>query len=190
MNQLGPDMGDYPLAGTTEVDEKNMPTQVLADIFDILTTTTDIASYLMKIPYIPYFQTSRYRVQAMIDLADIQPGDLAVDLGTGDGRIAIALAKAGAAVTAYELDDNMQALAQKNAAEAGVDITFLQKDFWDEDLSPFHIVCCYPMPPIMKELEKKLMDELKPGSRVLLNYFPFEHWKETIKKDNVFLYIR
>ena len=25
MNQLGPDMGDYLLAGTTEVDKKNMP---------------------------------------------------------------------------------------------------------------------------------------------------------------------
>lgn len=68
----------------------------------------------MSIPYIPYFQTSRYRVQAMIDLANIKPGEKAADLGTGDGRIAIALAQAGAVVDAYELDDERIKEAQEN----------------------------------------------------------------------------
>lgn len=72
----------------------------------------------MDIPYIPYFTTSRYRVQAMIELAEIQPGERAADLGTGDGRIAIALAKAGAIVDAYELDDERIKEAKENIEEA------------------------------------------------------------------------
>lgn len=142
----------------------------------------------MTIPYIPYFETSRYRVHAMIDLAEIKPGEKAADLGTGDGRIAIALAKAGAIVTAYELDDKLRMLAKENATKEDLQINFLKKDFWEEDLSQFSIICCYPMPTIMGRLEKKLETELKPGSRVLLNYFPFLHWKEKARKDNVFLY--
>lgn len=200
----------------------------------------------MSIPYIPYFTTSRYRVQAMIDLADIKPGEKAADLGTGDGRIAIALTQAGALVDAYELDDEMIKLAQKNKKEAfspvilnesegsqsinvipaftleekaGIQLNrsfeqvsesrsrisytvnksgitskpitppiVLKKDFWCEDLSKYSIICCYPMPTIMGRLEKKLKDELQPGSRVLLNYFPFKHWKLAETKDNIFLY--
>lgn len=142
----------------------------------------------MSIPYIPYFQTSRYRVQTMVDLADIQPGEKAADLGTGDGRIAIALAKAGAEVTAYELDDELRTVAIQNAQNEDVKINFVKKNFWYEDMSGYAIICCYPMPDIMGRLEKKLLEELKPGSRVLLNYFPFLHWKLETTKDNIFLY--
>lgn len=142
----------------------------------------------MNIPYIPYFETSRYRVQAMVDLAEIQPGEKAADLGTGDGRIAIALAKAGAVVDAYELDDERIKEAKENIKNMGVNVTILKKDFWLEDLSQYSIICCYPMPTIMGRLERKLQNELRPGSRVLLNYFPFLHWKEKGEKDNIFLY--
>lgn len=151
----------------------------------------------MTIPYIPYFTTSRYRVAAMIELAEITPGEKAADLGTGDGRIAIALAKAGAVVTAYELDDERIEEAKRNieqewipgqARDDRAKPVIIKKDFWTEDLSQFSIVCCYPMPTIMGRLEKKLKDELKPGSRVLLNYFPFTHWKLEKTKDNIFLY--
>lgn len=170
----------------------------------------------MPIPYIPYFQTSRYRVQAMIDLAEIKLKEKAADLGTGDGRIAIALALAGAIVDAYELNDdrikeakeNIQTviLGNETTQESNKERswtnqddnsknrikvtlpTILKKDFWFEDLSQYSIICCYPMPTIMGRLEKKLLDELKPGSRVLLNYFPFKHWKLDKTKDNIFLY--
>lgn len=188
----------------------------------------------MTIPYIPYFQTSRYRVQTMIDLAEIKSGEKAADLGCGDGRISIALSLAGAITTAYELDEKLIQLAKENIknsffnrhsehskstsfAEAAqseeshsikkdpspllhfaqddkktqmdfIPPTILKKDFWFENLSQYSIICCYPMPTIMGRLEKKLQEELKPGSRVLLNYFPFKHWKLEATKDNIFLY--
>ncbi|HEX7042828.1 MAG TPA: methyltransferase domain-containing protein [Patescibacteria group bacterium] len=142
----------------------------------------------MNIPYIPYFTTSRYRVEAMVELSKIKPGEKVADLGTGDGRIAIAFAKKGASVDAYELDDKLFSLARENATKENVHINFLKEDFWFEDLSKYSIICCYPMPTIMGRLEKKLMDELTPGSRVLLNYFPFKHWKLVKSKDNIFLY--
>ena len=144
----------------------------------------------MDIPYIPYFTTSRYRVQAMVELAEVKFGERVADLGTGDGRIAIAFAKAGAIVTGYELDEEKIKLARENSQKENANITVLKKDFWFEDLSQYSIICCYPMPTIMGRLEHKLQNELKPGSRILLNYFPFLHWKQKAKKDNVFLYER
>jgi 16S rRNA A1518/A1519 N6-dimethyltransferase RsmA/KsgA/DIM1 with predicted DNA glycosylase/AP lyase activity len=146
---------------------------------------------MRNIPIIPYFQTSRYRVQAMVDLAKPTPDDLVADLGMGDGRISFAFAKTGAQVHGYEIDEELIKALEVNIKSGSISgIKIYKRDFWFEDLSKYTIVCCYPMPTIMGRLEKKLKDELKPGARIVLNYFPFLHWKEKKIKDNVYLYIR
>lgn len=148
------------------------------------------------IPTIPYFQTSRYRVETMVELAEVKPGEKGADLGSGDGRIVIAFAKipfmgakAGIEMHGYETDKELLKLSEENIRNINVPNAFIHdKDFWLEDLSLYDIICCYPMPTIMGRLERKLQEELKPGARVLLNYFPFKHWKEKRIKDNIFLY--
>ena len=42
-----------------------------------------------------YDPTKRRRVEEMIKIANIKPGEKAADLGAGDGRLVIALAKSG-----------------------------------------------------------------------------------------------
>jgi cyclopropane fatty-acyl-phospholipid synthase-like methyltransferase len=144
---------------------------------------------MTAIPKIPYFQTSRYRVETMVELADIKPGEKGADLGSGDGRILIAFAKKGVAMHGYEISDELIRESRENIAKENVKNAFIHTtDFWQEDLSIYDIICCYPMPTIMGRLEHKLQKELKPGSRILLNYFPFKHWKEKKIKDNIFLY--
>lgn len=144
---------------------------------------------MQGVPKIPYFQTSRYRVNTMVELAKAKPGEVGADLGTGDGRIAIAFAQTGIEMHAYEIDDNLREQAKKNINRiATKNIILHNQDFWTVDLSHYSFVCCYPMPAIMGRLEKKLQGELQPGSRVLLNYFPFFHWKEKAIKDNIYLY--
>ena len=142
-------------------------------------------------PKIPYFETSRYRVTTMVELAGIKYGDFGADLGSGDGRISIAFAKAGVAMDGFEIDENLRKLSLENIQKESLkNIRIINEDFWTKNFSGYSIVCCYPMPSIMGRLEKKLKDELKPGARVLLNYFPFLHWKEKAIKDNIYLYIR
>lgn len=147
---------------------------------------------------IPYFKTSRYRVETMVELADAKIGEKVADLGSGDGRIVIAFAKVPFMGTkhkiethGYETDDDLRTLSKQNIEDLNLKNAIIHnKDFWDEDLSPYDIICCYPMPTIMGRLERKLQKELHPGARVLLNYFPFKHWKEKKVKDNIFLYVK
>jgi protein-L-isoaspartate O-methyltransferase len=145
----------------------------------------------MSVIKIPYFKTSRYRVETMVKLANPQLEEKAADLGSGDGRIVIAFANAGIEMHGYEIDDELRKLSEQNIKDLKLNNVFIHnKDFWEEDLSQYNIICCYPMPTIMGRLERKLQEELKPGSRVLLNYFPFKHWKEKKIKDNIFLYVK
>lgn len=141
---------------------------------------------------IPYFATSRYRVDTMVNLSSVTQIDKVADLGTGDGRIAIAFAKEGAWVDAYELDNDLIKKAKEAIKKEKLEshIKIIKKDFWEADLSSFDIICVYPMPDIMALLEEKLLRELKPGARVLLNYYPFTNWRFTTCENNVYLYVR
>ncbi|HXW03708.1 MAG TPA: class I SAM-dependent methyltransferase [Vicinamibacterales bacterium] len=51
-----------------------------------------------------------------------------LDVGTGTGRAAIALARRGAAVTGVDASDTMLAVARRRAREAGAAVTFEQGD--------------------------------------------------------------
>ncbi|SRR6266568_1394007 len=146
---------------------------------------------MSSIPKIPYFQTSRYRVETMVELAEVKPGEIGADLGSGDGRIASAFAKQGVEMHGYEIDEDLKRLSEENISKLKLKNTFIHnKDFWQEDLSVYNIICCYPMPTIMGRLERKLQEELRPSARILLNYFPFKHWKVKTIKDNIFLYCK
>ena len=142
-------------------------------------------------PFIPYFQTTRYRVQAMVDLAHILPGDMHADLGSGDGRILIAFAKAGALSHGYELNEELLEKAANDikAADLPPSIVLHKKDFWQEDLSPYSIITVYGMPDIMDALRNKLNSELKTGTRVLSNYYPVPGWTPEATKDAIYKYV-
>jgi 16S rRNA A1518/A1519 N6-dimethyltransferase RsmA/KsgA/DIM1 with predicted DNA glycosylase/AP lyase activity len=144
---------------------------------------------MSAIPKIPYFQTSRYRVETMVELANPKLGENGADLGSGDGRIVTAFAQREIAMHGYEIDEELIKLSEEKIEELKLNNAFIhKKDFWQEDLSRYDIICSYPMPTIMGRLEKKLQEELKPGARILLNYFPFKHWKLEKTKDNIYLY--
>ena len=69
----------------------------------------------------PYVQTPQNVVDTMLRIAKVGPGDYVIDLGSGDGRMVItAAARHGARGFGVDLDRNLVALANRNAAKAGV----------------------------------------------------------------------
>ncbi len=126
----------------------------------------------------------------MVELSSIKHGKTVADLGSGDGRISIAFAKRGGIVTGYELDPELVKKSNILISQAKINqsIHILNKDFWSTNLSKFDIVTIYPMPDIMLPLEKKLLNELKPGAQVLTNYYQFPKWVSIVCKNNIYLY--
>jgi 16S rRNA A1518/A1519 N6-dimethyltransferase RsmA/KsgA/DIM1 with predicted DNA glycosylase/AP lyase activity len=126
----------------------------------------------------------------MVELSEIKVGERVADLGSGDGRISIAFGKKGAIVTGYELDDRLIKESQKEIQnqKLGNNVIIKKEDFWNTDLSSYDVIVVYPMPDIMAPLEKKLLEELKDGARVLSNFYTFPKWKYTECKDKIYLY--
>ena len=49
----------------------------------------------MSVKSIVYFPTPDEAIDKMLELVDVKPGDVLHDLGCGDGRVLIAVAKKG-----------------------------------------------------------------------------------------------
>lgn len=135
-----------------------------------------------------YVPSRKDRIDKIIELAEIKPGEKAVDLGSGDGRLVIALAKAGAEAYGYEIDPTLVRSSKKNIQEAGLKAFIEWGSFWQADLSQFDVVVIYGMSHVMKRLEKKLGKELRKGTRVICNSFEFPNWSCKKKENNVYLY--
>src|ERR671916_438041 len=76
-------------------------------------------------------------VEKMLDMAQVTPQDIVMDLGSGDGRNIIAAAKRGATAIGVEFNPEMVALSNRTAREAGVEgkATFIEGDMYTADIS-------------------------------------------------------
>lgn len=81
-------------------------------------------------------------------LRTAEQGDKVLDLCTGSGCIAIALAKKGTekelTVTASDISADALALAQENAKRNGADIKFIESDLLEGVRGKFNIIVCNP----------------------------------------------
>lgn len=142
---------------------------------------------------VPYVPTSQSVVNAMLDLAKVQPGETHYDLGCGDGRIVIAAAKRGAKATGIDLDPQRIKEANENAEKAGLTgkVTFIEGDLFDFDFSKADVLTLYLLPSVNLKLRPKILKELKPGTRVVSHAFDMGDWEpeKEITVDGSTLYL-
>ncbi len=121
----------------------------------------------------PYVQTKDGQLKTICHYG--QKATRAVDLGSGDGRIAIALAQSGVPqIEGYEINPWLVLLSRQRIKKLGLThkITIHWQSFWHTDLSSFDLVIVYGIPYIMNRLFHKLASETKPGTIILSNGFP------------------
>lgn len=126
-------------------------------------------------------------VTAMLKAANVGPSDYVVDLGSGDGRIAIAAAKEfGARAKGIEYNPEMVSLANREARRQGVAdrVTFERGDIFKSDFSKANVVTLYLLPDLNLRLRPTIL-RMRPGTRVVSNSFTMGEWDadQTIRAD-------
>ena len=132
--------------------------------------------------------TPERMIRRMLQLADVTPDDLVVDLGAGDGRIPVYAAKHfGARAIGVELEANLVGLSIESATAQGVShlARFVQQDLFDFDLSGATVIALYISPAVMTKLKPRLLG-LKPGTRVVSHHFILGEWEpdETVRVED------
>jgi cyclopropane fatty-acyl-phospholipid synthase-like methyltransferase len=142
----------------------------------------------------PYAPSNISDIEALLAFAQIKPGDVVADLGSGDGRAVILMAQQGAIVTGYEISPLLVLWARLKKWRApkhlARNITFECKSFWNTDLSKYDVVFLYQLPHVLRQLSTKLQAELKPGARIISNSFAIPNWQPIKNTNRVYMYIK
>lgn len=108
-------------------------------------------------------------IDKMIELAAITKDDVVYDLGCGDGRILIQIAKkCGCKAVGWEIDPKLVADTKRNAEAAGVAhlVEVHQGDLFEVDLSGCSVLAIYLLPELNARLIPQLK-KMKAGSRIV-----------------------
>ena len=127
-----------------------------------------------------YVPTRTPVLNAMLRLADVKSTDLVYDLGSGDGRIIIAAAQEyGARGVGIDIDPRRIEEANENAKKAGVTdlVEFRQADLFESDFSEATVVTLYLLNTLNEKLKPILLEQLKPGTRIVSHAFEMGDWK-------------
>jgi ubiquinone/menaquinone biosynthesis C-methylase UbiE len=136
---------------------------------------------------VPFVPTPNKVVDRMLEIAQVGPNDVVYDLGSGDGRIVITAAKKhGARGVGIDIDPERVREARDNARSAGVSdrVEFREADLFKTDLSEATVVTLYLLSSVNLQLRPKLLQELKPGTRIVSHAFDMGDWKP-IKTEKV-----
>ena len=131
-------------------------------------------------PDVPYVPTTEPAVAAMLKLAGVKKADVVYDLGCGDGRIVINAAKNfGARGVGIDINPVRIGEAKENAKKAGVEnlVRFEENDLFQADIHEATVVTLFLLPQINLKLRPKLLQDLKPGTRIVSNTFDMGDWK-------------
>ena len=138
-------------------------------------------------PYVPSDDDS---VEQMIDVIETYKPKRILDMGSGDGKLVIALAKKRYRVDGVELNPLLVYRSRKAVKEATLQNKVIIKwgNFWKYDTSEYDLIVLYVIKHIMPKLEKKLQKELKPGTIVVSNFFIFPNLQPIKTTDRVRVY--
>lgn len=145
---------------------------------------------------VPYVPTPEAVVDKMLEVGEVDKDDFLIDLGSGDGRIPITAAKRfGTRGMGVDLDPVRIAEAKANAQAAHVTdkVEFIERDLFQTDISKATVLTMYLLSSVNRKLRPRILQELKPGTRVVSHSFDMDDWEpdqhEKVDYKSVYLWI-
>lgn len=142
----------------------------------------------------PYQGTPMDRVRKMLELTDVKPGEVVIDVGSGDGRIVMMAAEEfGAKGIGIELDEDLVRISRSLVTARGLDdqVQIIHANALDVDLSPADVITLYLEVEGLKLLRPHLEHTLRPGTRVVSYVSKIPDWTElpeSLAEEEIWLY--
>lgn len=134
----------------------------------------------------PFVATPLPVVRRMLSLAEVKPGDIVYDLGSGDGRVVIMAAQEfDARAVGVEMREDLVKQALGKISELGLNgkVKIVHSDMFKIDLAQADVVTLYLTTSANDKVRPKLESELRLGTRVISHDYEILGWKP-MKIDN------
>lgn len=135
-------------------------------------------------------------VDRMLEMAQVSSDQFVIDLGSGDGRIAIAAARDyGARALGIEIDPELIAKSEENSKQAKVvdKVEFRNQNLFETDFSGADVLTMYLLGRLNMKLRPVILEEMRPGTRVVSHAFDMNGWEPdehaTVEGRNVYMWV-
>ncbi len=133
----------------------------------------------------PYLPTLKPQAQAALELLDLKPGQTLLELGSGDGTVMLAAAKAGLNVVGIELNPILCVVTWLRTRKYRKQVKIIWGDFWRTPWPEADGVFTFLLDRYMPKLDERMQIVKKP----LVSFaFKIPGRKPTAEKSGVFLY--
>lgn len=171
----------------------NYATQAVLVVFGLFIFFA-ITIFLSSFWGAPWVISSRKAIRQMLNIADLQPGETLIDLGSGDGRVLISAAqdyKANA--IGIEIDPLRWLISNVFIWRRGLSKSakVVWGDIFRADFSQADVITLYLTRETNLKLKPLFEQTLRPGTRIVSNGFTIPGWKASrIDNQNlIFVYI-
>ena len=131
--------------------------------------------------YSPFVASDMTNVERMVKLARLRPGEVVVDLGSGDGRIVFTSLRANPKVTGWGVDLDAALVDKTNAAARaqgfGNRAQFFHRNAFEADVSKVDVIYMWLWTEVQQMLRAKILAEARPGTRVVTNLWGMGSWE-------------
>lgn len=136
-------------------------------------------------PWVPAFKRD---LEAVLNDVKLQPKELFIELGCGDGRLVVAAAKRGAQAIGYEINPVLFSISWIRVLPYRKHAQVHCRNLWRVKLNEADVVLAFLVPRTVPKLYQKAKKEMKPGSRLVSYIFAIPGRKATVKGHNWHVY--
>ncbi len=157
-----------------------------------------ILSYFFLIPFFygaPYEPSRGKALKNIIKFTAPKIGDRIAELGSGDGRVCIALAKklpenSKIEIHGFELNPFLVWISRVRIKKLGLQnkIKIYWKNFWKVNLYNYNKIVIFQFSKITNRLPKKFKRELKPNSLIVSHWWKLKNLEIKKQEGRVYLY--
>ncbi|XP_043601518.1 ATP synthase subunit C lysine N-methyltransferase [Bombus pyrosoma] len=122
---------------------------------------------------LPYVPATSQQIRNVLQALEGRTGSL-IDLGSGDGRIVFATAKAGFKAHGIELNPWLVWYSRLKAliTSSSLHTKFIKQNLWNHNLKKYDNIVLFGVDQMMKDVEIKFIKELQEDSVIIACRFP------------------
>jgi len=136
----------------------------------------------------PYLPTMKKQTAAALDLLSLKPGQILLELGSGDGSVMRTAAARGYQVIGYELNPFLVVVSHMVTWRYRKQVRIIWANYWRQSWPEADGIFVFLLPRYMAKLNKKIVRYKYQPVRLASVAFPIPKKKISKEKQGVFLY--